>query len=84
MHTDYVVWDPITHFLPPTLTHASACVGAVGVAMPYSMWIGCGYADMCGVYGRIELLRIPRAGAPACGAHPPLPCPASQWTKSFH
>lgn len=28
-------------------------------------------AYMWDVYGRIELLRILRVGAPACGAHPP-------------
>lgn len=83
MHTDYVIWDPINYSLPP-LTHVSACVGTVGRCYDLQHVAGVYVAYMWCVYGRIELLRILRVGAPACGAHPPLPCPAEQCTKSFH
>lgn len=53
MHTDYVIWDPINYFLPPSLMHRLVW-GAVGVAMPYSMWLGYMwriYVDRVGYYG---------------------------------
>lgn len=65
---------------PHTLTHASTCVGAVGVAMPYSMWIGCGYADVCGVYvwciWENRVTEDSAGGGPCVRRAPPpaLPC----------
>lgn len=82
MHTDYVIWDPINYFLPPPHSCIGLCGGAV-VGRCYGYVTACilhtYVAYMWCVYGRIELLRILRMGAPACGAHPPcLALPASE------
>lgn len=73
MHTDYVIWDPTNYFLPPPPSLMHRLVWALWALLCLTTR-GCGYVDVAhlwDIYGRIELLRILRVGAPACGAHPP-------------
>ena len=61
------------------------CIGYYGYGMRMC-YTHCGVYMGCiwDVYGRIELLRILRVGAPACGAHPPcLALPASEQNPSI-